>query len=965
MKKRLIEYDLLLADISEESVWEKNICHGHPSTLHIWWARRPLASSRATAFAALIDDPGEENPAQREYLLDLVKRITPWEAVKDGNSADIEGARRLIAAQCGRAPRVLDPFSGGGSIPLEALRLGCETYANDYNPVAVFIEKATLEWPQKFGIEVEIPVEDEGETGGDSPVQFTIDDYSPRSEAEWGLRFTDDGEPLVTENRKSKIKNRKSVNLLAYLVEKWANIILEEARAEIGRFYPADPDGWIPVGYLWARTIPCQNPSCGAETPLIKSFWLARKRGGDVAYRPKVDKNKKLITYEILEGTSAIESLGFDPNESTVERGNTRCLVCGQITKATDTRRLTREGEMREQLVAVVLLHPDKTGKKYRVATDDDRKLFGQAVLHLEDKLATWPYLENALPTEEMEQNSRYMLPTNYGMRQWQELFNKRQQLALITFLGIIKSNYVAIQSDCKKVLAEIKSEESLGELDTEKVAKAVTGYLGAILSKTADFSSTLCFLNYTGGRGVKNTFGRAALSMSWDYIESNVFNYAGASWPATSESVTNAIDKLSFPNYTSTVTSNSSATNLPFTEGFFDAVLTDPPYYDNVPYAALSDFFYVWLKRAVGDIFPEIFATPLVPKLGEAVMEPTRHSNNDAAKTFFEQSLTNSFREIHRILKPGGISIVVYAHKTTEGWETMLNGLVEAGLVVTGSWPMHTEKKGRLREMASAALASSIYMVCRKMEREPLGFWNELQPKIRARVQAKLGQFWREGIAGGDFFISAIGPGMEEFSRYRRVETYTGEAVGVDTLLQFIRQVSTDFLVNRLLKDASREAIDKEAQFYLTYRWTYLDNTIPYDDARKIATAEGVDLEQMWGKGGFVKKGGADISVLGPHKRGEVESVENMVDALHRACQLWEKGRKTELAQLLAASGYAQSGAFWQFGQAVSECLLEGSKEKQLLEGLLVGKDSYISASADALAELRKPKPQQGRLFD
>jgi adenine-specific DNA methylase len=383
------------------------------------------------------------------------------------------------------------------------------------------------------------------------------------------------------------------------------------------------------------------------------------------------------------------------------------------------------------------------------------------------------------------------------------------------------------------------------------------------------------------------------------------------------------------------------------------------------VPYAALSDFFYVWLKRAAGDVLPELFATPLVPKLDEAVMEPARHSNNDEAKTFFEQSLTDSFREIHRILKPGGITIVVYAHKTTEGWETMLNGLVEAGLVVTGSWPMHTEKKGRLREMASAALASSIYMVCRKMERETLGFWNELQPKIRARVQGKLGQFWREGIAGGDFFISAIGPGMEEFSRYERVETYTGEAVGVNTLLQFIREVSTNFLVNHLLKDASRESIDKDAQFYLTYRWTFLDNTIPFDDARKIATAEGVDLEQLWGKGGFVKKSGADIEVLGPHRRGEVEDVENMVDAMQRACQLWEQGYRAELTQLLANTGYGQSGAFWQFGQAVAECLLEGSKEKQLLEGLVVGKDTYIRSSAEAVEQAQRPKIEQGRLFE
>jgi len=328
MKKRLIEYNLPLADISEASAREKNIRHGHPSTLHIWWARRPLVSSRATAFAALIDDPGEDHPEEREELLELIKRITPWEAVKDGNSEDIGKARELILKQYGRPPRVLDPFAGGGSIPLEALRLGCETYASDYNPVAVFIEKATLEWPQKFGIEVELPRE-----------MVEGDDKSARQ-----LELGKDGDTV-------------KVNLLAYLVEKWANVILEEARAEIGRFYPTESaeglvgkreiteeEGWIPVGYLWARTIPCQNPACGAEIPLIKQFWLAKKKDKRIAYRPVVsadyaddaDRNReksaqsvKSVDFELLEDADTIKAASFDPGEGTVHRADARCLVCG------------------------------------------------------------------------------------------------------------------------------------------------------------------------------------------------------------------------------------------------------------------------------------------------------------------------------------------------------------------------------------------------------------------------------------------------------------------------------------------------------------------------------------------------------------------------------------------------------------------------------------------------------------
>ncbi|MCB0190761.1 MAG: DUF1156 domain-containing protein [Anaerolineae bacterium] len=951
MKKRLIEYDLPLADISEESAREKNIRHGHPSTLHIWWARRPLASSRATAFAALIDDPGEENPEQREYLLDLVKRITPWEAVKNGNSEDIEEARRLIAEQYGRPPRVLDPFSGGGSIPLEALRLGCETYANDYNPVAVFIEKATLEWPQKFGIEVELPAEETGQA--DDNVQLAF------------------GE-------------EKKVNLLAYLVEKWANIILEEARAEIGRFYPEDPDGWIPVGYLWARTIPCQNPSCGAEIPLVKQFWLAKKSNKKIAYRPVVDKENKRIEFELLEGERAIKNTDFDPGEGTVTGGDARCVVCGQITKANDTRRLAREGEMGERMVAVVLHNRDRTGKNYRLVTTEDERIFIEASNSLNERLANWPYLENPLPDEliptpdgkEYKRGNLYFNFTpvvGYGMTRWQHLFNERQRLSLVTFLEKIKSNYEQILANCEKIYSNIVANGQPTFL-AEDLTKAVIGYLAVIFDRSVDKGTMLARWNNAGEK-IEATFARQAIPMLWDFAEINIFSGVNGDWTSNRDWVLRYIRVN--PSSKGKVISNiSSATNLPISDSYLDAILTDPPYYDNVPYAALSDFFYVWLKRTLGENFPELFSTPVVPKAGEAIAELPLLRGMSKAKaeeqlpelksaTDFENLIGRSFEEMYRILKPGGVAVVVYAHKTTEGWETMLNGLIEAGFIVTGSWPVHTEMRSRLRSMASAALASSIYMVCRKTEREPLGFWNELQPKIRARVQEKLGQFWREGIAGGDFFISAIGPGMEEFSRYERVETYTGEAVGVNTLLQFIREVSTDFLVNHLLKNASRESIDKEAQFYLTYRWTYLDNTIPYDDARKIATAEGVDLEQLWGKGGFVNKSGANISVLGPHKRGAVDDVENMVDALHRACQLWEKGHKTELTQLLAHTGYGQSGAFWQFGQAVAECLLEGSKEKQLLEGLLVGKDSYISSSAEALAQSQKPKIEQGRLFE
>jgi putative DNA methylase len=945
MTKRLIEYNLPLADISEASAREKNIRHGHPSTLHIWWARRPLASSRATAFAALIDDPGEDHPEEREELLELIKRIIPWEAVKDGNSEDIEKARELILKQYGRPPRVLDPFAGGGSIPLEALRLGCETYASDYNPVAVFIEKATLEWPQKFGIEVELLRE-----------MFEEDGKSARQ-----LELGKGGDTV-------------KVNLLAYLVEKWANIILEEARAEIGRFYPTESaeglvgkreiteeEGWIPVGYLWARTIPCQNPACGAEIPLIKQFWLAKKKDKRIAYRPVVDKVRKRVDFELLEDAQAIEVAGFDPGQGTVTRGDARCLICGQVTPVNDVRRLACQDRMGERMVAVVLRHPEQVGKKYRLATTQDEHVFTEAARYLEKRIANWRYLEDPIPTEKAPpEGHRSCSNAIYGMTTWDKFFNDRQKMALVAFLERIKSNYERALADCEQFAEAVARDSSI---KPSEMAKAVLGYVALALDREAEDSTTLCRWNPNAEK-MQGTFGRQSLPMLWDYFETNPFGGSVGDWSSLIRLELNGLQPR-FAIEAQSSADQSDSTQLLFPDGYFNAVLTDPPYYDNVHYADLSDFFYVWLKRAIGDLFPELFSTPLTPKSSEVIVSKTRHATFEEAERFFEKTLSESFCEIQRVLKPGGIAVTVYAHKTTAGWETMLNSLVEAGLVVTASWPIHTEMKTRLVAAQTAALASSIYMVCRKQAREPLGFWNELQPQIQARAEEKLAQFWAEGIAGGDFFISAIGPGMEHFSRYERVETYSGEPVSTGQLLDFIRKVATDFLVHRLLKDASSQAIDKEAQFYLTYRWTYLENKVPFDDARKIASAEGVDLEQLWGSGGFVKKRGANVEVLGPHKRGEVKKVDHMVDAMHRACQLWEKGQKAQIAQLLGQTGYGQSGAFWQFCQAVAECLVNGSKEKQLLEGMLIGRETYARESAEVIAEAKKPKPEQLRLIE
>ena len=765
MKKRLIEWNLPLADISDESAREKNIRHGHPSTLHIWWARRPLAASRATIFSALVDDPGPDELApegsgfstQRDYLQDLIVRISPWKIGKGNITGPIDEAYKLIKTQYKGSPNLLDPFSGGGSIPLEALRLGCSTFAIDYNPVAVLIEMATLNWPQKFGIDIELPKQ--------------IIDGKRQSNSQ--LSFSSNG------------KNRK-VNLLAFLVEKWTNIIFDEAKEEISQFYPKESginlflekhiekdNFWTPVGYIWARTIPCQNPSCGANIPLIKQFWLSKKKNKKIAYRPIVIVENKSINFELLENFKRISEVNFDPSEGTVNRGNTRCPICGQITKAKYVRELAKKGLMSERLLIVVLNNAKVGGKKYRLATKQDEMLFKQATDLLDEKIANWSFLGSPIPSEEIPYNSRYLTPSVYGFKQWGELFNDRQKLEIITLIEKLKLNYENIIDYCEKILSLAHVEK----FQAKELAKAIMGYISLIISRHSSYNSNVCWWEPIGERSF-NIFGRPAISIAWDYSEQNPFEILTGNWESQRDLTVEIINQLSFNLNADSNIWMGSATKIDIPSNTIDAIITDPPYYDNVPYSVLSDFFYVWLKRILDEVFPDLFSTPLVNKSDEIIMEPSRHKTKQEAIKFFEEKLSFSFKEMYRILKDGGIAVIVYAHKSTKGWETMLNGLLESGFVVTSSWPIHTEMKTRLRASSSAALASSIYMVCRKYKKERIGYWNEIQNKIKNNVEGKLIQFWDEGISGGDFFISAIGPGMEEYSKYEQVETFSGDVV-------------------------------------------------------------------------------------------------------------------------------------------------------------------------------------------
>jgi putative DNA methylase len=881
--KRLIEVDFPLKEVSEESVREKNIRHGHISTLHIWWARRPLAASRATTYAALVPAPRDDKELKKK--LEFIAELSKWE-----NSLDeklIEEARKDIRGFFGgRVPKVLDCFAGGGSIPLEALRLGCETYALDYNPVAVLILKAVLEYPQKYGKKL---VED---------------------------------------------------------VKRWGQWVYEEAKKEIGKFYPeeviptqkalSDEGGekCIPVGYIWARTIRCPNPSCQAEIPLMRQFWLARKEDRKIALKMIVDKEKRRIDFKILQG----KDIDFDPSKGTVRKAKVICPVCNSGVSDKELRKLFQVGKASQRMI-VVILHNPNSGKIYRIATEDDMRKFQEAEKYLDEK--RWKLFEewgiDPLPNEPTPEGGgpgaeRAFSIRNYGLNTWGDLFNPRQKLALITFAEKIRLAY-------KRMIEEGYHEE---------YAKVVVSYLVMNFDTFAAYITSLA--RYRGDtRSIERSFDRQTVQMVWDYGEVNPFGASRGDWYNILRWVLKVIEHCFRTNSSPAIVTQSSATSLPYPSNYFDAIITDPPYYDNVPYSYLSDFFYVWLKRTIRDLYPDLFITPLAPKSEEIVAYSYGKGGFEEGKRFFEEMITKAFQEIYRVLKPEGIACIVFAYKTTEAWETIITSLLKSGLVLTASWPIHTEMKERLRAQESAALASSIYMVCRKRSKEEIVYFNDIKDKIEQRVKGKLEQFWEQGVSGADFFVSAIGPAVEVFGQYSRVEKLSGEEVSVKELLEYVRKVVSEFALERVLKRAYLEGIDAQTRFYILWRWTFGNAKVHFDDAIKLSRSLGVELTDLWDKGGLVKKEKEFVKVLNPKERAQDQAFlkkgkfMSMIDVLHYVLVLWEKGEREKIKEVLNETGYARNETFWQTAQALSEILPEGDKEKQLIQGFLYGKEEYI----------------------
>lgn len=581
-------------------------------------------------------------------------------------------------------------------------------------------------------------------------------------------------------------------------------------------------------------------------------------------------------------------------------------------------------------MVAVVLRHSKKQGKTYRIAKEEDLEVFMESENCLKEKrtklMDEWGI--DPVPGEEIPLMSGVFNVPIYGMHKWGDLFNSRQKLALITFMEKVRQVH----------------EKMLEAGSEEEYAKAVVSYLALAFDRLTTRNSNICVW-HNGSEQTEKIFAFQALPMQWGYPESNPLTDGNVTgFLGNIESILSVLENIcKISDFSPVTVTQSSATSLLYPDNYFDAVFTDPPYYFNVPYADLSDFFYVWLKRTIGNIFPELFSTPLSPKKNEIVQmehwDTKRYPEKD--KEWFEKMLTKSFQEIYRLLKPNGIAIIVYAHKSTEGWETLINSLLDSGLVVTGAWPINTEMQTRSRAHESAALSSSIYIITRKIKRESAGFYNNIKEELKNYLYEKLERLWTEGISGADFFIAAIGSAIEIFGKYKKIIDYEGNSIRASQMLSDVRRITTDYAVHQILHNGFAGDISNLTRFYVLYRWSYGETKLHFDEARKLSTSANVALEKEWNRPSFIKKEKEFIRVLGPQDRKfeDFRNSSELVDVLHTVLLLWEKGRRNEMITLLEKSGYGKSDAFYRVAQTISETLPNESKEKKLLDGFLSGK--------------------------
>jgi len=764
-KKKLIEVALPLEAINIASAREKSIRHGHPSTLHLWWARRPLAAARAVIFAQMVDDPSahpdifkteKAQEKERQRLFYIIEDLVLWENTT--NEAVLEEARTEIRRSTGgNPPPVLDPFCGGGSIPLEAQRLGLEAHASDLNPVAVLITKALIEIPPKFA--------------GRPPVH---------PDARLGIGATGAW---------------KGAAGLAEDVRRYGAWMRHEAEGRIGHLYPkvrlAKEQGGgeaTVIAWLWARTVTCPNPACGARMPLVHSFALSTKKGKEAWVVPVVDRSARTISF-------AIDGPHGNAPDGTVNRQGAHCIVCQSPVPFEHVRSEGRAKRMGEQLMAIVA--EGHRGRTYLPPVAEHVRVAESAV-------SEWG------PEEEL-QGKLTVNAYLYGMTRFRDLFTPRQLVALTTYSDLVGEARTRIYHDALDAgLSDDPTRLHAGGAGAVAYSEAIATYLGLGVSRLADISSSLSV--WSPGRDQqKTTFARQAIPMVWDFAEANLFGDAAGDFAITMNSIGRVVDAAQARGMALARQADATtAANV----GFAPLVSTDPPYYDNIGYADLSDFFYVWLRRSLGSIHPDLFGTVLTPKSQELVATPYRFDGSKAkAERFFERGLREVFEGIRAVAHRDYPVTIYYAFKQTEtdddlegvqaiastGWETMLQALLRSGFSVDGTWPMRTERGGRALSIGTNALASSIVLVCRpRAANAGITTRKDFVASLKSELPEALRTLQHGNIAPVDLAQASIGPGMAVFSRYAKVLEPDGSPMRVRTALALINQALDELLAEQ-----------------------------------------------------------------------------------------------------------------------------------------------------------------------
>ena len=795
-KKKLIEVALPLAKINFESAREKSIRHGHPSTLHLWWARRPLAAARAVLWSSLVDDPSahpdkfpteEAQSTERRRLFDILERLVPWEASTDERV--LAEARSEIVKSCdGELPKILDPFGGGGSIPLESLRLGLPTFSGDLNPVAVLIQRAMLEIPHRFA---------------------NLPPIHPDLVGSRGMWNGAEG--------------------LAADVQAYGKWMQEEAKRRIGKYYPDAtlPDGSkaTPIAWIWARTVKSPDPSWPGHVPLVRSWELTRKPGKPSTWIDAVvDHEDKSISYKIKNGGKVPDGL--------VSRQGGICLATGAQISLNYIREEGRAGRHGVSLMAIVC--EGNRERYYIEPTEDDVQIINEPKPDL-----------GPIP-----RNPRDFKTPNYGMLNWEDLFTSRQVLALDTFSEILLDVRKRIE-DNAILLIDDKKPLSNGGAGRTAYADAIITYLAFAIDKCSDYWSSICTWNATR-EIIRNTFGRQAIPMTWDFAETNPFSDSSGNWMAMVNWTAKALAQLPTNNFGQTVQRDARAR---ITEAGKCVISTDPPYYDNIGYADLSDYFYVWLRRNVKSIWPDECATLLTPKVEELIADTYRAGSKAAANKHFELGMEGVFTKAAENCDERYPVTIFYAFKASEsedkgsvstGWETFLSGLLKAGFALTATWPIRTELANKIGVNAGDnMLASSIVLACRKRSSTAaMATRGDFIAALRKEMAPAIKILQVENIAPVDLAQSAIGPGIAIFSRYLKVIEADGQPMTVRTALSLINEVLAEVL------SGEESEFDADTRFAVTWFEQFGHNPGAFGDADTLAKAKNTTVNGVVASG-------------------------------------------------------------------------------------------------------------------